>query len=148
MRSTRRRAATPRAIEWRRAEVGAVDGHGNARSIATIHSVLACGEANGFRLLSDTVRERALEPQSNGVDLVFGVATKWGMGFALEHAIVPNPLRHRLAFWVGNGGLLGLADLDERMSVSYVTNRWVEGAFEPSRFNRIIKAVFQGLGRG
>ncbi|MEU0389024.1 NAD(P)-binding protein [Streptomyces chartreusis] len=39
--------------EWRRAEIGAASGHGNARSLATIHSVIACGgTVDGVRLLS------------------------------------------------------------------------------------------------
>jgi CubicO group peptidase (beta-lactamase class C family) len=38
-------AATPfdsRTIVWRRAEVGAANGHGNARSAAAVQSILAC----------------------------------------------------------------------------------------------------------
>ncbi len=38
---------------WRRAEIGAANGHGNARSVARIQSVVACGgEVDGVRLLS------------------------------------------------------------------------------------------------
>ena len=38
---------------WRRAEIGAANGHGNARSVARIQSVVACGGAvDGVRLLS------------------------------------------------------------------------------------------------
>ena len=40
-------------IPWRRAEIPAAGGHGNARSVALIHTPMACGgEANGVRLLS------------------------------------------------------------------------------------------------
>src|SRR5438874_5765842 len=39
---------------WRRAEIPAANGHGNARSVATIQSIIACGgEARGTRLLSE-----------------------------------------------------------------------------------------------
>ena len=48
-----------RTKAWRRAEVGGANGHGNTRSVATIHAALACGEARGLRLLSDKGRMRA-----------------------------------------------------------------------------------------
>src|SRR3954447_5672718 len=39
---------------WRRAEIPAAGGHGNARSVAAVQSVLACGgESGGVRLLSE-----------------------------------------------------------------------------------------------
>ncbi|MFI5039845.1 MAG: serine hydrolase domain-containing protein, partial [Solirubrobacterales bacterium] len=39
---------------WRRAEIPAANGQGNARSVATVQSVVACGgEARGTRLLSE-----------------------------------------------------------------------------------------------
>src|SRR6516165_5607875 len=42
-----------RTERWRRADIGAVNGHGNARSVARIHSALTCGgEVEGVRLLS------------------------------------------------------------------------------------------------
>lgn len=55
-------------MPWRRADLGALNGHGNARAIATLQSILACGEANGVRLMSESGRERVLEQQSDGVD--------------------------------------------------------------------------------
>ena len=67
-RSSSRRSATPSSMptwawrpEWRQAEIPAANGHGNARSLAQIHAVLACGgEANGVRFLSPAgVRRRS-----------------------------------------------------------------------------------------
>lgn len=139
---------TSNSIAWRRAEIGAANGNGNARAIATIHSTLACGSANGVRLLSDKGRYRALEVQSNGKDLIIEAPMKWGMGFALEmpSEIFPNPRGHKLAFWAGNGGSLGYVDFDARMSIAYVMNRWIETIpYERFRSNRLIDAVYEGL---
>lgn len=136
---------TSHTTAWRRAEVGAANGHGNARAVATIHAALACGEANGVRLLSDKGRRRALDQQSNGVDLLLGIPTRWGMGFNLECMIFPNLRNHEVAFWGGNGGSVGYVDFDERMSISYVMNRWLEGPSEVVRANRILAAVYQSL---
>jgi hypothetical protein len=86
-------------LEWRRAELPAMGGHGNARGLATLQSVLASGGANGVRLMSDKGRERVLEQQSEGPDLVFGVPCRWAMGFALEMAMFPGtPQGARAAF--------------------------------------------------
>ncbi len=137
---------TSRTLAWRRAEVGAANGHGNARSVATIHAALACGEANGVRLLSDKGRLRVLEPQSDGVDLLLGVPMKWGMTFAVETPLFPKLRGRRIAWWGGNGGHLGFVDFDQRMSASFVMNRWVEGPAEMLRFFRFIDAVYVSLG--
>ena len=73
------------SIPWRRAEIPAAGGHGNARSVAAVHSVLACGgEARGVRLLSAAGCEAVFEEQSNGTDLVLGVPLRFGMGFGLS----------------------------------------------------------------
>jgi CubicO group peptidase (beta-lactamase class C family) len=61
---------TSSSVPFRRAEIGAANGHGNARAVATIHSALVADVVNGVRLLSRPGRERVLEPQAEGVDLV------------------------------------------------------------------------------
>jgi CubicO group peptidase (beta-lactamase class C family) len=134
---------------WRRAEVGGANGHGNARSVATIHAALASGGAKGVRLLSDKGRLRALEPMSDGVDLLLGVPIKWGAAaFALEAPLLyPNAPGHKVAFWGGQGGSLGLVDFDERMSISFVMNRWLMGPFELARAHRVIASVYESLTR-
>ena len=133
--------------DWRGAEVGAANGQGNARSVATVHSALACGGANGVTLLSDAGRMRALEVQAEGVDLLLGIPIKWGMGFALESPLRQNRPGHRVAYWGGNGGSTCLVDFDARMSVAFVMNRWMEGLYEKIRGGRIIEAAYQSLER-
>ncbi|HXZ84210.1 MAG TPA: serine hydrolase domain-containing protein, partial [Myxococcota bacterium] len=80
----------PRTSAWRRAEIPAGGGVGNARSIARVHSALACGGAvDGVRLLSEATVRRILVEQTNGVDKVLGVPTRFGMGFGLPHPSLP-----------------------------------------------------------
>jgi CubicO group peptidase (beta-lactamase class C family) len=135
---------------FRRAEVGAANGQGNARSLATVHAALASGHSNGVKLFSEKGRHRALEVQANGVDLLIPVPIKWGMAFALESPFMPNFAGHRIAYWGGNGGSMGYLDFDERMSISFVMNRWLgECAVENDRAIRIVKAVYDSLaGKG
>lgn len=139
---------TPQAshsIAWRRAEIGAANGHGNARSIATLMALLACGESRGVRMLSQKGRERMLETQWDGIDRVLGVPVRWGMGAALRCAAIRNSLDHRIAGCGGCGGLLAFADLDARLSIGYAMNRWMAGPYAAARFNRFINAAYAGL---
>jgi CubicO group peptidase (beta-lactamase class C family) len=136
---------TSSSIPFRRAEIGAANGHGNARSIATLQSALVADEVNGVRLLSEAGRRRMLEQQSHGVDLVLGVPVRWGMAMALESPFFAAPDGHRIAWWGGNGGSLGWVDYDARMAVSYVMNRWIEGPYENLRNTRVLKAAYDAL---
>jgi CubicO group peptidase (beta-lactamase class C family) len=140
---------TPRdtwAVEWRRAELPAMNGHANARGLATLQSVLAHGGAHGVRLMSDAGRQRVLEPQSEGADLVIGVPCRWGMGFALELAPFPGvPAGTRAAWWAGNGGSLSFIDLDQRMAIGFVPNRWITGPYEQWRSASIVRAAYRAL---
>src|SRR5438270_2765464 len=67
---------------WRRAEIPAAGGHGNARSVVAVQTVLACGgEVGGHRFMSERGCEAVFGPQSSGVDLVLGVPLGFGMGY-------------------------------------------------------------------
>jgi hypothetical protein len=134
-------------LEWRRAEVGAVNGYGNARGIATLQSVLASGGAHGIRMMSDAGRERVLEQQSDGIDLVLGMEARWGMGYCLDGVSMGAPASARVAHWGGNGGSLSYVDLDARMAIGYVPNRWLGGAFPMSmeRSIDIVKAAYASI---
>ena len=52
---------------WRRAEIPAANGQGNARSVAAIQSIIAGrGEARGVRLLSADGTDPIFEVQAEG----------------------------------------------------------------------------------
>jgi CubicO group peptidase (beta-lactamase class C family) len=134
--------------EWRRAEIGGMNGHGNGRGLAALHSVLASGGANGRRLISDRGRLRLLEQQSDGPDLVIGYPCRWAMGLSLETSIFPGvPQPSRTAWWGGNGGSLAFVDLDARMSIGYVPNRWISGKFERVRSANLVEAAYRAIHR-
>ncbi|HEY6927392.1 MAG TPA: serine hydrolase domain-containing protein [Steroidobacteraceae bacterium] len=141
------------SIAWRRAELGAMNGHGNARAIAMIQSILANGGVKGTRLLSEQGRLRVLAEQANGVDLVLGVPLRWGMGYCLN---LPVPrgqldpsraLGRNVAFWAGNGGSMSYVDLDARMAFGFTPNRWITGPHEQQRSLRILSAAYACLTR-
>ena len=125
---------------WRAAEIPAANGHGNARSVAAVQSVLACGgEARGVRLLSEAGCNRVFEEQSNGDDLVLGIPVRFGMGYGLASAQLP--LGPRTAFWGGYGGSVIVVDLDLRIAIAYVMNRMEAGLVGDTRGMGVVQAA-------
>ena len=139
-----RMANTP---EWRAADLGAVNGHGNARSVARVQSVVACGgEVDGLRLLSPQSVERVFEEQTNGTDLVLGIPLRFGMGYALPD---PGTFSYlppgRLAAWGGWGGSIVVADADRRMCVAYVMNKMKAGILGSPQSEALVKAAYASV---
>jgi CubicO group peptidase (beta-lactamase class C family) len=133
-------------IPWRRAEIPAAGGHGNARSVAKVQSVIACGgEVGGTRLLSEAGCRRIFEEQTNGTDLILGVPIRFGMGYGLPSDLLPLGPSANTCFWGGWGGSLVLVDLDQRVVISYVMNRMGEGTLGDDRGLGIAMAAFGAL---
>ena len=127
------------SVAWRRAEIPSGSGYGNARSVAKVQSVLACGgEGNGIRLLSQAGCERARQEQYRGVDQLLGRSVRYGMGYGLFDPACG---------WGGWGGSLVMVDLDAHMSVAYVMNQMLQppGAGD-YRGLGIVLAAYDGLG--
>ena len=107
---------------WRRAEIPAANGHGHARSVALVQSVMACeGQAGGVRLLSEKGCRAVFAEQANGTDLVLGAPLRMGLGYGLANEVMP--IGPGACFWGGYGGSLVYVDMDARLCVSYVMNR-------------------------
>jgi CubicO group peptidase (beta-lactamase class C family) len=107
---------------WRACEIPAANGHGNARSVALVQSIVANGGvANGITFLRPETVERVFEVQAEGRDLVLDVPLRLGMGYGLGSEMMALP--PRACFWGGYGGSLVIADLDAQLCVSYVMNR-------------------------
>jgi CubicO group peptidase (beta-lactamase class C family) len=131
---------------WRRAEIPAAGGHGNARSVAAVQAVMACeGEVDGVRLLSPEGCATALRVQIDGTDLVLGMPLRHGIGYGLPSAQAPLSPSERACFWGGWGGSLVLVDLDQRMVVSYVMNRMGEGTTGDLRGVGLVFAAYASL---
>ncbi len=128
---------------WRRTDIPACNGLGNARSIAQLQSVLlGGGQWGGRRLLSESGCEAVLQEQSNGPDLVVGAALRFGLGYALGE----DPAR-RVCYWGGWGGSMVYLDFDRRMVVAYAMNRMADGSFMGPRTLPLIAAASKSLGR-
>jgi CubicO group peptidase (beta-lactamase class C family) len=139
-------ATEPQTREWRAAEIPAAGGLGNARSIARIHSMLACGgEVDGVRIMSEAGARKGLEEQIDNIDQVLLLHLRHGIGFARElegWVTSPNP-NHM--FWGGWGGSIAIVDFDARASIAYVMNRMDADLTGDVRGKRIAKAVYASL---
>jgi len=131
---------------WRRAEIPAANGHGNARSIVRAQTAMANrGTAFGVELLSPEGCRKALEPQTEGPDLVLGLAVKYAMGYALPTADIPvSPNPHTL-FWGGAGGSTVVADTDARVCFSYVMNQMDNFIIGGPRGQALAQAMYDSL---
>jgi CubicO group peptidase (beta-lactamase class C family) len=137
-------AAMATEVWWRRAEIPAANGQGNARSVATVQSIIAGGgEAGGVRLLSERGCDVVFEEQSNGKDLVLGMPMRFGMGYGLAGELLP--MGPRACFWGGYGGSLIVMDQDARMTVSYVMNKMESGLTGDLRGANVVLAAVMGL---
>jgi CubicO group peptidase (beta-lactamase class C family) len=106
---------------WREAEIPASNGHGNARSVALIQSIVANnGEFNGTRFFSEKTGERIFETQAKNVDQVLGIEVNFGMGYGLASSV--TPLGPRGCFWAGLGSLV-LLDQDLGITIAYTPNK-------------------------
>jgi CubicO group peptidase (beta-lactamase class C family) len=129
---------------WRRAEIPAANGQGNARSVAAIQSVISCaGEARGTRLLSREGVEALFTERSAGLDLVLGVPLRYGAGYGLASETMP--MGPHTCAWGGYGGSLVVSDLDVKLTVAYVMNRMEPGVLGDMRGASMVAAAVQGL---
>src|SRR5205085_1178957 len=133
---------------WRRADIAACNGHGNARSVARVQSIIANGgEAGGVRLLSTRGVARIFQPQVNGIDLVLGMPLKMGMGFGLpQPQLTPFIPDGRCAFWGGWGGSIVLADADRRMTIAYVMNKMEGGTVGGTNAAELVACAYNSFG--
>jgi CubicO group peptidase (beta-lactamase class C family) len=136
---------TPEAANlapWRRAEIPAANGHGNARSVACVMSALARG---GAPLLTAEALARATREECRGEDLVLGVDLRWGLGFMLSSESLPLSPTGRAFGHGGWGGSLGIADPDTGLSWAYVMNKMSAGTLGDKRAFRLAEALYAAL---
>jgi CubicO group peptidase (beta-lactamase class C family) len=132
---------------WRQADMGAVNGHGNARSVARVMSVVARGgEVDGVRLLSPGTIDLIFREQLNGIDLVLGVPLRWGIGYGLPQLdILPWIPDEKICFWGGWGGSMIVMDAGRRVTISYMMNKMAPGIIGSERSAEYGQRIYAAL---
>jgi CubicO group peptidase (beta-lactamase class C family) len=132
---------------WRRADIGAANGHGNARSVARIMSTISRGgEVGGIRLLRPETIELIFREQANGIDVVLGAPLRFGIGYGLPQLdSLPYVPDEKICFWGGWGGSLIIMDVGRKMTISYMMNKMGAGIVGSERSEKYVSAVYGAL---
>ncbi|KAF4497403.1 beta-lactamase [Fusarium agapanthi] len=134
-------------VPWRQAELGAVNGHANSRSLARILSAITLGgSTQGKKLLSEETIKLIFQEQSNGKDLVLGLPFRLGIGYGLTPSgALPWIPEGNICFWGGWGGSTIIMDLDKRMTISYAMNKMGGGIVSSDRAEAYGNAIYQAF---
>jgi CubicO group peptidase (beta-lactamase class C family) len=133
---------------WRAADMGAANGHTNARALARILSAISLGgSVDGVRLLRPETIEQIFEVQLEGPDLVLGLhPIKWGLGFGLPlPESIPFVPDEKICFWGGWGGSWETMNPDRRTTIAYVMNKMGSGIEGSERTNRYFNLIYEAL---
>ncbi|MBV8774828.1 MAG: beta-lactamase family protein [Deltaproteobacteria bacterium] len=133
---------------WRGAEIPGANGHSTARALARIYGALACGgELDGVKIISSASIPRCYTEQSNGMDEVLKLPTRFSLGYMLSQPGAQLGPNQRSFGHPGAGGSLGFADLDARVGFGYVMNQMGEpsGSLLDPRCAALIDAVYASL---
>ncbi|WP_330185374.1 beta-lactamase family protein [Nocardia sp. NBC_01503] len=133
---------------WLDAEIGGINGQGNARSVARLQSVISNGgELGGRKFLSPRTIDLIFDEQADGIDLAVLMPLRFGIGYGLPqaHTAPEVPQDGRVCWWGGLGGSMVVNDLDNRVTVAYTMNRMAPGLIGSDRANAYLKAVFAAV---
>ncbi|KIX92758.1 uncharacterized protein Z520_11610 [Fonsecaea multimorphosa CBS 102226] len=140
---------------FRKAEIGAGNGHSNARGVNRILSVISMDGKVGVgegerRFISPQTIDLIFQEQSNGLDhvLAFGAPIRWGIGFALpaKNTWIDWLPEGRVCTWGGYGGSMAVVDLDRKLTISYVMNKMDNVGLGSDKARAYIGAVYKALG--
>ncbi|MFE7797854.1 serine hydrolase domain-containing protein [Nocardia sp. NPDC057440] len=136
--------AEANSAAWRQAEIGAVNGHGNAHSVAKVQSLVSCGgELNGRRLLSEKTIDLIFEQQSDCADLALLLPLRFGIGYGLpQPQTAPEVPGGRVCWWAGFGGAIVVNDLEHRVTFAYTMNKMAPGLIGSDRADAYLLSVF------
>ena len=136
---------------WRKAEIGAANGHGNARSLNRIMSNIPLGgTVDGHKLLSPKTIEQIFDVQSDGQDLCLPLKLRFGIGYGLVQetnmfSIPTDDGKKRVCYWAGWGGSIVMMDLSRKSTFTYAMNKMAGGTTGSPRTLAYLKAYYDAL---
>lgn len=139
----------------RRAEIPASNGIANARALAHMYSVLACGGVHdGIEFISeDQIAVMGATESEGSRDAVTLERTRYSSGFAKTPAGGSDPgglVLSEAAFgWDGLGGSVAFADPDQRFSFGYAMNGHPRrDEAQQARCRALVDATYRSVGFG
>ncbi|KIW84774.1 hypothetical protein Z517_00162 [Fonsecaea pedrosoi CBS 271.37] len=145
------RAEFANSEPFRKAEIGAGNGHSNAHGVNRILSVISMnGQVDGKQFISPETIDLIFQEQSNGMDhvLAFGAPIRWGIGFALptKGTWIDWLPTGKVCTWGGYGGSMAVMDLDRKLTISYVMNKMENVGLGSDKARAYIAAVYKAMG--
>lgn len=137
---------------FRKAEIGAGNGHSNARGVNRILSVLAQGgHFEGKQIISPQTVELVFQEQVKGLDHVLdtgGRPLRWGVGFGLtgKDTWIDYLPEGRVCTWGGYGGSMAVVDVDRKLTITYVMNRMEQLGLGSPKAREYFAAVYKAMG--
>lgn len=130
---------------WRTSEIASANGHGTARSVASIYGMVARGgEMNGVRIMKpETIRDMLTE-QHNQIEQMQLRPYHQARGILLntEQSVWMGPNPHAFGHH-GFGGSIGMGDPDAKIGFSYACNKMHTRPDNGPRARRIIEAIYK-----
>ena len=112
------------------AEIPSANGHGTAKSLATLYGILSNGcSRNGVSIMSDASLKYAITPHSQGPDSVlFGAPIKFGLGYELAQGIasvgnISPSFNNKMFGHAGVGGAVAFGDPDKGLGYGFICNQ-------------------------
>jgi CubicO group peptidase (beta-lactamase class C family) len=120
------------------------NGHGNARAVARIYAVLACGgDLDGVRLVTPETIDRMRAESWFGHCEMTDRTFRYARGFFLNEALMsPMGANPRSFGHPGAGGALGFADPENRISFSYSPSLMCSGGGLGERCAALVASVY------
>lgn len=138
--------------EWRRAELGAMNGHSNAAGLAKALNVISNQgkTVDNTQFLKKETVDLIFQTQTEGTDLVLGLPVRTGIGFGVNtdgacQASAPFLPEGKVAFWGGYGGSICILDTDNRVTVTYVMNKMGTGTLGNERTPVFVVEAYKAL---
>ncbi len=135
-----------REPRWQQAEIPSSNGNGNARSMAKIGAMVACGgELDGTRLLSPETIKKAATSQFKGNGYVLEKGTNMGLGWGIYTKKMADGTIPPALYWGGLGGSFCAMDVEHRVSCAYAMNKMNLSLLPDRRQVRLVNAVYASL---
>jgi CubicO group peptidase (beta-lactamase class C family) len=130
---------------WRQAQIPSTNGHGTARGIAHLYSILASGgSTEEISLISSALLSEATALQSRGYCPALEREVDFGLGFQLTRPDRPLGRNPGSFGHFGTGGSLGYADPVAGIGFGYVMN-CIKPKWQNSRNRALMEAVYDCL---
>lgn len=130
---------------WRQSEIASANGHGTARSVATIYGTIARGGSLGDVTIMKpaTVRDMLVE-QHNQTEKMQNRPYHQGRGILLNtpESVWMGPNPHSFGHH-GFGGSIGMGDPDGKLGFSYACNKMHARGDNGPRARRILEAIYR-----